>query len=236
MSIQIPDLIQRIESNPAPVLFLDTCALLDIMNMPFDDRFPVSIIESVNRFLEINIVNQSSIWIVIAEQVEDEWNKKSNSVYEEISGEIKRARKQINKFRDIINTAGIEPGFICSDLYRFHLDDYLFDLSRQLISISYIIENNSDCMGRASGRVLKNEAPSRKGKGLPDCIIIEHYLEMCKLLRRNSFIYDLVFVSSNTKDYYEPDKPYNIKEPLKSQFSELNLQYVTNIAWASSIL
>jgi hypothetical protein len=77
-------------------------------------------------------------------------------------------------------------------------------------------------------------APSSKGKPeYKDCHIVEHFLELARMLRSGGLTEKIVFVSSNTEDYGKgPDG----RPPLDAEFRAVQLQFVTDIAWAESQL
>ncbi|NQU05260.1 MAG: DUF4935 domain-containing protein [Calditrichaeota bacterium] len=234
MSIQITDLVNRIISNPAPVLFLDTCAILDIMNTSFCYHINSRVIETANKLLKATNCHPPLVWLVITEDVENEWKRNAENTKNNTHDQINELSKRLNRFDQVITFAGITPDFSYSKPKQFLLDEYLYKLSEKLKLASCKIKNDEDCQIRALERVRNNHPPYSKQKktekGTLDCVIIEHFIKVSRILRERTFENYMFFVSTNTKDYLESDKPHNIKEPLKSQFSELKLQYITDIA------
>ncbi|MDP8239487.1 MAG: PIN domain-containing protein [Candidatus Hatepunaea meridiana] len=237
MLIQISDLVNKIISNPAPVLFLDTCAILDIMNTPFYDHLNIGVIETAIKLIKGSDCDYPEVWLVITEDVEKEWRKNSVKIKEDSHKQIDEFSKRLNRFDQVVKKAGIPPGFSYNKSEQFMLDGYLYELSEKLLLASNKIENDEDSQIRALERVRNNQPPYSKfkdrEKGTIDCVIIEHFIKTTIFLCENEFRNEVYFISSNTNDFGKPD---DIKEPLKSQFDEVNLQYVTDIAWASSVI
>jgi hypothetical protein len=73
-----------------------------------------------------------------------------------------------------------------TDLRAFNLEQQLYNLSKMLLKTSLIVENDDNCKIKAMNRVSDDEAPagSKHGKNeAKDCMIIEHYLCICRELR-----------------------------------------------------
>jgi hypothetical protein len=74
---------------------------------------------------------------------------------------------------------------------------------------------------------------SRGSNNSADCRIIEHYLEIARQLSSARFPFRIVFVTSNRKDYGEPN---NIKYILGVEFSAVKLDYVRDAHSAAELL
>ena len=89
---------------------------------------------------------------------------------------------------------------------------------------------DSECAMNAHNRVIRNQAPSQKGKSeSKDCLIIEHYIKLATKLRNQSFDKNIVFISSNTSDFGDVQ---NLKAPLDTQFKNVSMNYCNNFKWA----
>ena len=79
----------------------------------------------------------------------------------------------------------------------------------------------------------KGLAPAGQGgKEFKDCLIIEHFLAAGAALRSAGIAETMLFVSSNKNDYGDPPGA----SPLNTEFAAMRLDYVTDLAWAVSLL
>ncbi len=228
-------LVNRILTQPAPVLFLDTCALLDIIRVPFR-KVSVNLIVATNDIILKASTNQPNLWIVILELVEKEWRENVGNVSIELEKHIQELHDNLIKFSDTLEKIGTISPFYNADLRSFDIEHKLYCLSEKLLKSSIIMENDDNCKIRAMDRVSIDAAPAgskhRKNEA-KDCMIIEHYLYLCQELRSNTFAEKCLFVSSNTQDYGHPQC---LRSPLDVEFANINLIFAKDIAMANSMI
>jgi hypothetical protein len=89
------------------------------------------------------------------------------------------------------------------------------------------------CIPLARARLAAGIKPGKRGSAnLGDCLITEQLLELATQLRNAGFSRDIIFVSSNSKDYGGPI----LKSPLDSQFSSLEIDFYRDIEGAMTQL
>jgi hypothetical protein len=93
--------------------------------------------------------------------------------------------------------------------------------------------STDETKAKATERTLGCIPPARKGGGLQDSIIIEEYLEFCRLLQAGGFANKKVFCSSNTKDYQDGPK---LHVNLANDFASPGLVFTNALHWAVSEL
>ncbi|EKO3846487.1 DUF4935 domain-containing protein [Vibrio harveyi] len=226
----LQQLCGEITQNPKPVLMLDTCVLLDIVRVCSREGANVNAISAVNDLLNCN-----SIWIVISEIVKSEWSENIETVYPEAERHLKKLDKGIIQFQSVLSQFSSLGSFSYTQKpsdYGVHTQ--LKNLSEQVHQRALVIELDDRCAGKAMSRVVRNIAPSAQGKDeSKDCTIYEHYLELCTQLRAASFGEEILFASSNKADFGEPN---NLRSPIDSELSNLNVTFVNNLPWATSII
>ncbi|EJY0884548.1 PIN domain-containing protein [Vibrio cholerae] len=231
MKYSLQDLCNKIiaESNK-PVLFLDTCVLLDVIRVSSRDGANVNTISTVN-----DLVNTDSMWLIISDVVNSEWLQNVDKVYSEADNHLKSLGKGLVQFQSALAQLPSLGTFSYTKRpHDYNIPSLLKDLSNQLREKALVIDFDTECAGKAMLRVVSNKAPSALGKDeSKDCTIYEHYLELGKQLRAASFSNEIVFASSNKADFGEPEK---LRAPIDSELSELNIRFVNSLPWALSLI
>jgi hypothetical protein len=232
MPDSLAKLAQDILLDQRPVLLLDTCAILDIIRVPIR-RAKSDLLGASQKLLARAGSSPRRLWILVNEQVVQEWDDNAANVTGEVEAVIARTE---DAARGLVASAqGLAPNQRVSSfsLGGLKLDQLLLARSESLLKIASIIADDDTCHQRAVDRMRQRVAPSSQGKQeYKDCHIIEHFLELARGLRRGGFAESIIFASSNTSDYGSvPGKP-----PLDGEFNSVSLQFVTDIAWAESLL
>ena len=84
MAENLLGVVNRILAAPAPVLCLDTCALLDIIRVParfHENKISVNIITAAFELISKASTNPPDLWILILELVEKEWLENASNVH-----------------------------------------------------------------------------------------------------------------------------------------------------------
>jgi len=233
MSHTLIELTNQINAHPTPLLFLDTCAILDLIRVPYRDGLPLDMIDATKRLLLKAISQPPQLWVVIADQVEKEWQDHERRVSDELKVEIDKCQDKLTRFSDVLQL--LLSTTYPTHLTQFSLETHLANLSKEVLEVSLKISQDNELVTKAWQRVQDGLAPAAKGKEeMTDCVIIEHYLEVCQRLRNTGFSQPIIFVSSNVTDYGNP--PKSIRPPLDTQFSNLGIKFVTRLNWAMSLI
>jgi len=229
----IHEAIEDILAIPAPLLLIDTCSLLDIIRQPFRDYIPLETITAAIRLAKRSNSEPKDLRIVILSIVENEIEDHISSVSNELAKFINQIDDTITRLNNAFSIIG---PFRPIPLYKNQhlcLHDELVKISNSLLHEAMIIREDDSCRLRGLDRLCSNTPPSKKGSQAKDCVIIEHYYELCRRLRDYGFNQPCVFTSSNTNDYLENGV---LKHPLESEFKSLDLIYTKNFAWAEANL
>jgi hypothetical protein len=215
----------QVRAADRPVLFLDTCVLIDI-------------IRATLRCLGTNYVQRAielrgfltgappSCTLVVASMVQTEWHNNAPNTREDVRSHLIKIQTQAQHFHDACGVLGLGLGYGLPAYPAGNLHDRLFDLSAQILGLAICLDPDGGCATRAIGRVLANLPPSRQGGEMKDCVIVEEYLELTRQLRANGFARKCVFCTSNTNDSGAPDPR------LAADFAAVNLIFTTNLPWA----
>jgi hypothetical protein len=224
----IDDVVAQILKTGAPVLFVDTCILLDIIRST--NRGLRDYAERATELLKLITATQPGCLMVVSSIIPHEWKANAQEVTNEVVRQIAKMDEQSSHFHDACEALGISVGFDRASYAGSGLAGRLHDLSLQLLDNSVCLDADDPSRLRAFGRVVANIPPSRKSGEVKDCAIIEEYLAVCRGLQAAGFAKKRVFCTSNTDDYCDPGKKLHAN--LAVEFSNVGLVFSTNLNWA----
>lgn len=212
-----------------PVIYLDTCSLVDIIRSPIPNDIHFSHVVGAKDLL--NFINQNKIYTVSTITVEIEFTEHQGKESLNLERWLNKLEQNNTSLINSLELMGVSFKFNLKGFSDLKLNHELSSLAKNILNSSFILEKDEECSHKAHTRVEQNLAPSSPGKSeSKDCLIIEHFLKLSKKLRDNNFEEKIIFISSNKKDFGKP--PDNLNVPLKREFSELDIKYVNNIQWA----
>ena len=221
-------------ASSAPVLFLDTCAILDVIRTPQRD-IQEQVISAASDVLDASR-EPKKLWIVVTTIVENEFNEKFKKVENELVKHVEKVDKDVEKLRNAANYLFASSQRNSWNFRELKIPQALSKIAEYLLDSAILIAAEDDCIVRAAKRVTNKKRPSQGGnQQYNDCEIIEHYLEVSRQLRNRGFKEKCVFVSSNKKDFCEGGTD-NIHPDLDTDFKKVGLEYAKEIAWARSLI
>ena len=220
-------------SKDVPVLFLDTCTILDIIRDP--TREDVLVQEHTAFVMMLSeIESKESFKAIIAEQVRSELNDRTESVQQETARAIRNFREQFDKVSDLAALYGSSSNVDTSHLHGY--EDRCRGIMDRWLKVCTVATQSDEAVSRAFARVCRARTPARKGKdSMKDCVILETYLEHLRDLRDSGLTSPAVFVSSNKKDY-ATTKGGGIRDDARAEFKSVGLEYAPNMAAANYLL
>lgn len=234
-SLKICGAVQKILSKPAPVLFLDTCAILDVIRAPVRENIKSGVLTASHDLIKKSTKDPPGLWIVITSVVYSEWQKHSTRISQETEKAIKKINRQIVHLHPYARLAGLVKAYVPLRYESSKLSNILKDISQDFIDNSVIVGDDSECLLRAGTRVISNTPPASEGsQEFKDCAIIEHYLTLCRELNKEGFSRKKVFVSSNTKDFCRGGR--RLHPDLDKDFQDVRLDFALDLAWANATL
>ena len=225
----IADVVAAITGSPAPVVFLDSCTLLDIVRAP--RRNKASEVQVARQFLVSVSKAPKTIHIIIGSPTQTEWNDHIDETVNDCTGAVDscNAIASICGYLALPVVAPLPGGVL--DLPRL-----LRDLSANLLAAAVTMDHNAAALARAMDRVIASQIPAKSGgKGAKDAVIVEHVVETASQLRAAAFAGTCIFVSSNTKDFATSGAT-NLHPLLAPVFNPINLLYATSLTHAKAIL
>jgi hypothetical protein len=230
MTESIQTAAKKMLAAPSPVLFLDTCSILDIVNAGHLETLQAQIIISANHLLRMT-VGPPGIWLVTTVMVQEEFQRNIRNSVATLEAQIKILDTKIAQSRDAVQYFSPEQVVPSIRFRAFGLSEKLGDLATSFAEAAIVLEDDVECLHAARARNNAGRPPSHRKQQLPDCEIVEHYLGLVRLLRKNGFGNKCIFVSSNSQDYGKPAEP-----SLQDEFSAHELEFVSDLAWARSLI
>lgn len=212
-------------ANPKPVLFLDTCALLDIVRAPQRD-----LTLTVRAGVELLSVAQAgTVQLFVQDIVPDEW--KNNLLSARQDGE-----KGVSAFTATWQIAAdlgqpapplpvLPPGTLVDDLQK---------LSYDLLTAADVLDRDYDGMSWAIDRVAAKQKPSSAKGSVKDCHILGHALRLSTLLLVG-YPNSRVLVSPNRSDFAAPNASV-FHQDIAPDAAAAGLQYAISLEAAMAEL
>jgi hypothetical protein len=223
----IAEVAGQIIAADLPVIFLDSCILLDVIRAI--KRRYTNHVEQAVRLVAFATAAPRKCMVAISHIVQHEWNENELNLRDEATRHLREMQEYSGHFHDACDALNIARPFGKAAYSALSVADRLHDLSRQLRDCSVIIDHDDACSGRAMQRVMRNIPPSRQGGEAKDCGIIEECLAVSRQLHRAGFGRKRVFCTSNVNDYCE--RPPQLHAQLATDFADVGLRFTGNLSW-----
>ena len=181
----IEQAIQAIIENPSPVLFTDTCSLLDVSRATTRTR--VANVSAVQTIASSAVNVPRGIWPILIKQVHKEWQRHAVAVRDEISLHIGNTDANVQRVYDVLQHLSPAKRHLPIRMTSFSLEIKLEQLAHALMDVSLPIEQDSACLHSAMLRAIDRRAPAEQGGSIEDCLILEHCLALAKELSTRNF-------------------------------------------------
>lgn len=232
MSLTVDD-ITRLVRLGAPILCLDTCSILDVMRDPTRDSARAQDAQAALDLLGA-LETGSGLIGLLAEQVSLEFTEHVDRIEDEAEQALNKLKDRIKRIDAITTVFGAS-----ANTNLLHLDAHVKRarvVVNRWIAAATSTNQSSDVASRALFRLNQARTPARKGKdSMKDCVVIETYLEEISCLRSAGLTSNIVFVSSNVKDYTN-DSGSHLRPDLAAEFATLKIEYATNLGMAKHLL
>lgn len=212
-----------------PVLFLDTCILLDVIRST--SRCLPHYTERASALLTRATSAPPDCLIIISSIVPQEWRAHAQGVTDEVNRHLAKMQEQSSHLHDACDVLGIDPDFGRASYESLGLAERLRDLAGQLLNAAIGLDADDVSKAKAGDRIINKIPPSRKGGEFKDCVILEESLAVCQRLQAAGFERKRVYCTSNTDDYCESKR---LHPALAVEFAAVGLTFTTNLPWAVS--
>lgn len=223
----------RVRQRPAPVLIPDTCALLDIVRIATRADTTPAVRDALGAAVRIRTAAQAipaRVWVVVPLIVHEEYRRNLSSVRTSVERPWRQVVQQLALVSEAAEALSVRARPTRSDyddefLPTLAAAEHLADAIR---TCAITLDDDDACRLLADSRNRRRDAPSQTGDQAGDCTIIEHALEFARRVLPTSC--PMVFLSSNTKDYYRDSR---IPEPLATEMRQAGLHFTSTWPWAA---
>jgi hypothetical protein len=226
----IAEIVHDVTANPAPVLFLDTCILLDVVRAPL--RSKPDEVRLAQLFLASVRKNPKTIHLLVPSPVQPEWDT-------HILERVNECTTGVNACNAVAAICGhlALPVVAALPAGVLTMPALLRQLSADLLAACVAIDNDGLALARAVDRIIAYRHPVKQphSKGAKDSVILEHAVETTAQLRNAGFAEICIFVSSNTGDFANPGSTH-LHAQLAASFSPVHLRYAVSLADAEGVL
>lgn len=219
-------------SNPAPVLFIDTCVFLDIVRAPIRKNIKAESIKCAQDLRIRSSKTPPSLWLIISETVQEEWYANIVSVKEEVKREVRKLELHRKHFMSVAQSVRGDQYQYGQSESALKLENQLEATAQALLNVCLVVSPDDTHLANAQRRARRNSPPAQRGKSEPgDCEILELFLGICKDSRASGIDDQFVFVSSNTKDYGESNNG-----GIQPELDSVNAKFVDDLSWAVAVI
>jgi hypothetical protein len=219
----------------APVLFPDTCSLVDIIRLPYRLKDTSRLERHLQAASRVRVAagqKPAGVQIVILPPVSIEWAEHSNATV----GELRVLLKDTDGFSDRLHASAKILGNALRSPVDFQhslIDQDLLALSSDIRTSGTVVARDSDCTDKASTREITKTAPAVKGGAHKDCLIVEHALQICREIRAAGSTIPCVFLTSNTSEFCAVGTKNLLASPLDTEFASVSLTFTSTWEWAA---
>lgn len=232
-SLSHDDLAVQVTEAGIPILLVDTCAILDIVRAPIREQISVHDIEAIHTLLAWTTgpIRQTSL--VVTKQVITEFHEHLDEVAQEYDRAIRKASEShtgILERMKALSPSGVNlPSSI--DLTSFGFPGKSRCLAEKVVTASLVLNDKiNELQSKAYRRSISAKPLAKKGKNsIKDCLIIESYFRLVRILQNKKSSYKIVFITSNKHDY---EKDRHLHPDLKEEFDSVGLKYSPN--WSAA--
>ena len=169
-------LISRIIAEPRPVIFLDTCSILDVVRVFFRQTLQPGIAESA-----VEVIDASSkprkLWAVTSRVVFDEYRKNRPIVDGELLRNIDQIQASVIRFASFGRLSSPDRRVEILHWLNAEFRERIMTMLDRFVASLLLFEGSSECMATAHQRVLAGLAPATRSSEYKDCYIFEEFLE-----------------------------------------------------------
>lgn len=222
--------LEFIVNANTPILFIDTCAYLDVLRMVHRDDMSFDDLDALYDLVQL--ITENKLLFITSEIVRDEFFSNHRTTLDELNAKFKTHKyfyeKMIKtKVRLSINTAEYVSA-INGDWITV-LDELC---QKNIKNNSIIFEKTDSDKTKAFDRVYAVKSPAKQGKdSLTDCLIFETLLRVVGNLRQLGFDKKVCFISSNTKDFGKVRNCF-----VQDDLNKLNILFANHFSHAKSLL
>ena len=216
------DSLEAIAQANVPVLLPDTCILLDLLRSPRRENVDGNAMLA-GKAIRDGVVQSEAIGCVVAEQVRNELNDNLPTVREDTNSALRKLQDEIARVDKWSEALGqVSQTQIGHFLTRVPVAEAVMT---DILGAALTHATTPDLTYQAVVRMSQKRTPAKLGKdSTKDCVVVESYLDVATNLRNLGHTADIIFASSNTKEFVSGTSGA-LNADIASEFAALGIQY-----------
>ncbi|MBT9386932.1 hypothetical protein KM176_24030 [Pseudooceanicola sp. CBS1P-1] len=214
--------LEAIAQANVPVLLPDTCILLDLLRSPRRENVDGNAMLA-GRAIRDGVVQSEAIGCVVAEQVRNELNDNLQTVREDTNLALTKLQDEIARIDKWSEALGqVSQTQIGHFLTRVPIAEAVMT---DILGAALTHATTPDLTYQAVVRMSQKRTPAKLGKdSTKDCVVVESYLDVATNLRNLGLTADIIFASSNTKEFVS-GTPRALNADIAADFAALGILY-----------
>lgn len=203
MTVLLADLTRDLLAAPRPVLFLDACAVIDVVRFARPDReVPVGVVEAAQRLVSASRAGRVALVgsELLKIEVDDHLDEERRGAAKELARASARMAVILAGV-DIRVGPGNASAWWAVERNLLMLPDELARLVHDLMREVTLVRDDPACIEHARIRAVCHYPPSHKKESRKDCEVFEHCLDLSRRLARHGHPHPRVLVTSNKTDF-----------------------------------
>lgn len=222
--LSLQDAIKIVDLENKPILFFDTCALLDILRICIPERH---IAELDKHLIEVKrLIDNNNVICFSSKLCIKEFNDHSSSIINSYESELNKIQSPVNKYLEIVNNSNIYGNLPIINLNTYSMKKYFSDIVIAIVNKTNFIDEDDDFKEAAHTRVIEKKSPAKNKGEYKDCYIWETFLQLIR--NRASHATNAYFISSNKKDYCNQSDFDKFEVDLEGDITGFNIQFALN--------
>lgn len=215
--------IERVPQD-VPYVFWDTCALLDILRIPYRDADVKSKVEQYQKIL--SLIENGDIVSITSDMVLYEFNSHYDDILQELNKNKDGIVSNLSRYSFIMNNEIKKKIDTISPLVRSKECFVLLELVRKIWKKTYIIREQDAFKRKAHTRTKLKQPPAKNKGEYKDCYIWSAF----SMYANRSTAPLKIFVTTNTADYCDVSRDKSKADPyLLQECSVINAEIHLNI-------
>ena len=199
---------QFFNGNPKPVIFWDTCALLNIIRFIYrEDPGDATTFDAIKKIHDAILNNE--ILSVSCESVITEYNNNVNEAVNQIDDSVAKTDTYYKNLLEVINKLD-NTAMVYTTVRAQQMPQKLHSMVDDILHRTSFITIDKTATSNAHQRVLQKKAPAGKKEEFKDCTIWEVMLSCYRQLNTVDVNIPKVFYTVNVQDFCRFD---NNKRP-----------------------
>jgi hypothetical protein len=146
-------LAAAVVKEPAPVVFLDTAAILDVLRVPFRHGLQTDIFDSALSVTTDASADPKRVWLITSANVVRELETRRQGVESELNGQISSIQQAVDRLLTVVRRTFPDRRFQWPNLIDLGFPRRVVRVMDLLIGSTFVFSGSADCIKRASARI-----------------------------------------------------------------------------------